>query len=268
MTPEDYLKTGHLKESLQLLQERIKKQPANSADRIFLFQLLSVMGQWERAQTQLEVLKELDERSIPMVLTYRQVIACEQYREQVFSGQREPVIFGTPQKWIALLVQALRLVAEENYEASRNLRFQAFEEAPGHGGTINGESFAWMADSDPRMGPILEAYIDGRYLWIPLERVRSILIEEPVDLRDLIWLPAHFTWRNGGESYGFLATRYPFSYQMDPQLALSRKTIWEEYPNDLMIGYGQKMWTTDQSEYALMDTRTILIASNSEQNEA
>ena len=87
MAPEDYLKAGNLKESLQLLQERIKKQPSNPADRIFLFQLLSVMGQWERAQTQLKVLKELDERSIPMVLTYRQVIACEQYREQVFSGQ-------------------------------------------------------------------------------------------------------------------------------------------------------------------------------------
>lgn len=266
MTPEDYLKAGNLKESLQLLQERIKKQPSNSADRIFLFQLLSVMGQWERAQTQLKVLKELDERSIPMVLIYRQVIACEQYREQVFLGQQEPVIFGKPKKWIALLVQALRLTAERNYEASRNLRTQAFEEAASNYGTINGESFAWIADSDPRIGPILEAYIDGRYLWIAWESIRSIVIEEPVDLRDVVWLPAHFTWINGGESYGLLPTRYPFSYQIDPQLALSRKTIWEEYPYDLCIAYGQRMWTTDQSEYALMDTRAITITPNSEQD--
>ena len=261
MTPEDCLKLGNLDESLRLLQDRIKKQSSNSQDRIFLFQLLAVMGQWDRALTQLAVVKELDDSSIAMVLMYRQVIACEKIRERVFLGQEEPMVVGEPKQWIALMIQALRLTAEEKYEASQALRMQAFEEAPSVGGTINNESFKWLADSDVRIGPILEAIIDGRYLWASLENLHSIVIEEPVDLRDVVWVPTHFTWKNGGENYGLMPARYPRSYQADPLLALSRKTVWEEFPQDLSIGYGQKMWITDQSEYPLMEARTISINS-------
>lgn len=263
MTSEDYLKLGNLDEALRLLQDRIKKQPSNPQHRIFLFQLLSVMGQWDRALTQLKVVKELDDSSIAMVLMYHQVIACEQIREQVFLGQQEPMVIGEPKQWIALMVQALWLTAEEKYEASQALRMQAFEEAPSVGGTINNEPFAWLADSDARIGPILEAIIDGRYVWTSLENLHSIVIEAPVDLRDVVWLPTHFTWKNGGENYGLMPARYPQSYQADPLLALSRKTVWQEFPYDLNIGYGQKMWITDQSEYPLMETRTIIIKSAS-----
>jgi len=46
--------------------------------------------------------------------------------------------------------------------------------------------------------------IEGRYFWVPMQRIRSVSIEKPVDLRDVVWLPAHFTWTNGGESYGVI----------------------------------------------------------------
>lgn len=257
MTPEDCLKQGNLNESLRLLQEQVKKQPSNSEHRIFLFQLLSVMGQWERALNQLKVVKELDDGAIAMVLMYRQIIPCEQYREQVFQGKKEPVIIGKPERWIALLMQSLKLIAEEKFAASQKLRSQAFEEAPAIAGVINDEPFTWLADGDERIGPIIEAFIDGRYLWTTLDNIQTITIEEPVDLRDVVWLPAHFVWNNGGESYGLVPARYPYSYQIDPILALSRKTLWQEYSHNLHIGYGQKMYITDKTEFPLMQIRSI-----------
>lgn len=261
MTPEDCLKLGNLDESLRLLQDRIKKQPSNPQDRVFLFQLLSVMGQWDRALTQLAVVKELDDSSIAMVLMYRQVIACEKIRERVFLGQEEPMVVGAPKQWIALMIQSLRLAAEEQYEHSQVLRMQAFEEAPSVGGSLNDESFEWLADSDARIGPVMEAIIDGRYIWTSWDNLQSVVIEKPVDLRDVIWLPVHFSWNNGGENYGLIPARYPRSYQMDPLLALSRKTVWQELPHGIHIGYGQKMLLTSQSEYPLMEVRTITINS-------
>ena len=33
---------------------------------------------------------------------------------------------------------------------------------------IDGKAFAWMADADMRLGPVLEAVINGRYYWVPL----------------------------------------------------------------------------------------------------
>ncbi|CAA9889681.1 putative cytoplasmic protein,SciE [Candidatus Methylobacter favarea] len=265
MTAEEYLKHGDIKAALQQLQEQVKAHPAKVEYRIFLFQLLSVMGQWDRALTQLNVAGSLDNASLAMVSMYRQVIACERFREAVFSGDGEPVVFGHPEEWVALLVQALKLTAQGQYLKSRTLRKRAFELAPGCSGTIDTQNFDWLADSDARLGPVIEVIIEGRYLWAPQQRIHSIIIETPVDLRDVIWLPAHFAWSNGGESYGLIPARYPASYQSDdPLLALSRKTEWKNCGDESFLGFGQKIWVTESADYPLMDVRTIQFNSSDE----
>jgi type VI secretion system protein ImpE len=90
-----------------------------------------------------------------------------------------------------------------------------------------------------------------------VHRLRTLDIEPPADLRDQVWMPAHFVWTNGGESYGFVPTRYPGSERAeDPALALAKRTEWQE--NDTwFLGLGQRMLTTDAAEFALMDIRQI-----------
>jgi len=269
MTAEDFLKQGDINAALQQLQEQVKKQPANVELRIFLFQLLSVLGQWDRALTQLDVSADMDHGTLAMVTMYRQVIVCERFREQVFLGNKEPTIFGKPEEWVALLIQALQLTVQGEYAKSQTLRAQAFDAASISSGIIDEQTFQWFADCDPRLGPIMEAIIEGRYLWIPFENIKTIVIDEPVDLRDVVWLPAHFTWNNGGESYGLIPSRYPLSYQHGPSLALSRKTEWLDCGADLFLGLGQKVWCTDSGEYSVMDVRSIQfnskLASDEEQ---
>lgn len=267
MTAEDYLKQGDINAALQQLQEQVKKQPANPELRVFLFQLLSVKGEWGRALTQLDVAGDLDDATLAMVTMYRQVIACERFREQVFLGNKEPVIFGKPEEWVALLIQALKLTVLGENAKSQQLRNQAFEIAPTTSGTIDEESFQWIADSDSRLGPVMEAIVEGRYLWVPFENLKTIVIEEPEDLRDVVWLPAHFTWNNGGESYGLIPSRYPLSYGHDPLLALSRKTEWQDCGNDMFLGLGQKVWATNNNEYPVMDVRSIQINSSTQSEE-
>lgn len=258
MTAEEYVKQGDLNAALQQLQAQVKAQPAKSEYRVFLFQLLSVMGQWDRALTQLNIAGELDDAALAMVAMYRQVIACERLREEVFLGRHDPVVFGQPEEWQALLLQALKLTADGQYLKSQDSRNQAFELAPAVSGHIDGTAFDWLADSDPRLGPVFEAIIEGRYFWVPIQRIRSINIEKPVDLRDVVWIPAQFTWTNGGESYGVIPARYPESYKnSDPLFSLSRKTDWQECGDGLFLGIGQKILTTESSDYALMDIRSI-----------
>ena len=71
--------------------------------------------------------------------------------------------------------------------------------------------FNWIADADSRLGPVLEAIINGRYYWVPIQQIRAINITQAADLRDLVWLPAEFTWINGGQAFGLIPTRYPGS---------------------------------------------------------
>ncbi|MEW8586643.1 MAG: tetratricopeptide repeat protein, partial [Candidatus Thiodiazotropha sp.] len=55
MDAEELLQQGQIDEALQALQQAIRKEPSNVKLRVFLFQLLCVIGAWERALSQLEV---------------------------------------------------------------------------------------------------------------------------------------------------------------------------------------------------------------------
>jgi len=252
---------------LTKVQDQVRREPANSKHRIFLFQLLAIMGQWERALTQLNVLEEMDASSLPMVQTYREALRCEMLRAEVFAGRRSPLIFGDPEPWVALLLEALRLTAEGHYQQAAPIREQAFETAPASSGMIDNQPFTWIADADSRLGPVLEAIVNGRYFWIPFQRISSIKLEAPADLRDLVWMPALFTWRNGGEAVGLIPARYPGSQTSpDPSLQLSHKTEWIEQEEDVYIGMGQRMLASDEGEYPLLDVRLLRLGEESERS--
>lgn len=261
MTPaEENVRAGRLDEALSDLQGQVRKNPADAKLRIFLFQLLAVRGDWDRALTQLKVASDLDATTVAMLKTYQETLRCEVLRAEVFAGRRTPLLFGKPAEWMAWLVEAVRLTATEKYEEARALRERAFENAPAMAGKIDDQPFAWIADADSRLGPLLEAIINGRYYWIPFSRVKELRIEKPQDLRDVVWMPASLSLANGGEVVAFIPTRYPGSQAAkDPRLVMARSTEWEERPADTFLGQGQRLWTTDQGDHALMDVRVIQI---------
>ena len=257
MQARELLRAGDARAALEQLKQEVRKAPRDVGLRAFLFQMFCVFGEWDRAVTQLVAASELDPLALPMAQAYRATIRCELLRAKVFAGARTPTVFADPEQWMSLLIEANRLLAQGRAEDAARLRDTAFEEAPSISGTIDGQPFEWIADADPRLGPMLEAMIDGKYYWLPFHRIKQLDIEAPADLRDQVWMPAHFAWPNGGESYGFIPTRYPGSDAAeDATLALSRRTEWQEN-GDWFLGLGQRMLATDAGEYALMDVRRI-----------
>lgn len=259
MYADERLKIGDIDGALHAIQEQVRKEPAQAKYRIFLFQLLVVIGQWPRALNQLQVIAELDASALAMVQTYREVLHCEQLRTEIFAGKRSPLIFGQPEEWIALLIESLNLLAQGTDSSKiQKLYARALEAAPTTSGRIDGAIFNWIMDGDNRLGPALEAIVNDRYYWIPFHRIRSIDLEKPEDLRDLVWMPAHFIWANGGETVGLIPTRYPGAEShSDTSICLARKTDWQEPVAGFYIGQGQRMLITDSAEYPLMDVRRI-----------
>ncbi len=252
------LREGNLQEALTQLRDQVRKDPSDGKHRVFLFQLFAVLGQWDRALTQLNTAAELDASTLAMAQMYREALRCEVLRSEVFAGKRSPVIFGEPPQWIGSLVEALRCTAEGKHEAAAELRGRALEDATATSGNIDGRQFEWIADADPRLGPVVEAIVDGRYFWVPVENIRRIVIEEPADLRDVVWMPVHFTWANEGETVGLIPTRYPGSENCeDSAIQLARKTEWTEVAEDVSFGLGQRLLATDQDDSPLMDVREI-----------
>src|SRR5687768_969618 len=164
---ERSVKIGDPAAALAQLQEQVRAKPADAKLRIFLFQLLCVVGQWERALNQLDVAAGLDPEALAMAKTYGDAVRCEAIRRDVFDGKKSPMIFGQPDQWLALLIESLLAAGNGEAERSQQLRSRAFEEAPASQGDIDGRPFTWIADADSRIGPVLEAVINARYYWVP-----------------------------------------------------------------------------------------------------
>jgi type VI secretion system protein ImpE len=259
------LKGGDPHAALAQLQEQVRSHPSDPGLRIFLCQLLCVLGQWERALNQLDMASKLDPSALAMAQMYGEAIRCEAVRREVFAGRKSPVIFGQPAQWLALLIESRLVAGVGDAPRSEQLRLRAFEDAPTSRGEIDGRPFEWIADADSRLGPVLEAVINGRYYWVPFDRLRRMSIEAPTDLRDFVWMPAHLEFENGGESVALIPTRYPGSEASDDGLiAMARKTVWDEVTPDAHHGLGQRLLATDSEETPLMEIRTIVITDTAD----
>ena len=258
MQAEELVKAGRPREALGALEQEVRANPASSRHRVFLF--LSVLGQWDRALTQLNVAGEMDRANEAISKIYVAALQCEALREAVFRGEHTPHVLGEPDAWLAELIEAARLDAAGGHDQAADLRAKSLEAAPTAPGSINGEPFQWVADADSRLGPVLEIVLDGRYFWVPFTAIKSLEFEPATDLRDVVWQPTSITWSNGGEAVAFVPTRYAGTTATDDEGALmARKTDWNELSEACFAGVGQRVLVTDAGEYPLLAIQTLTL---------
>lgn len=260
---EAALRAGDPRVALAKLTEAVRAKPADAKLRTFLAQLLSVLGQWERAHTQLNVVADMDKLAIPMRETMGHAIRCELLRAQVFAGKRTPVVFGQPEAWVAQLIESLKQQGEGHDQLAADLATKAFDAAPTSAGTVDGQRFEWLADADSRLGPVLEACLNGHYTWVPFKHLAKISFDKPEDLRDCVWLPAQLSFTNGGNSVALVPTRYVGSDKSEDGLInLARKTEWMPIPGaageERYAGLGQRVLASDVGDHDLMAIREIV----------
>lgn len=257
---ETLLAAGEPRAALQALQAEVRERLADPKLRVFLFQLLCVLGDWARAVKQLEVCGELDPNSLAMVAMYRGAVAAESLRASVMAGTSRPAVHGPTDDWVASLVDALAAEGGGDHAGAARLREQAFDAAPATRGTLNGEAFEWIADADTRIGPVLEAVVEGSYRWLPFTVLSKVVVEAPVDLRDLVWAPAHLTFATGDEQAALIPVRYVGTrIEDDGALLLARKTEWIEAGPEQYRGLGQRLFVTDRAEVGLLEMRELVV---------
>ncbi len=259
MTPEELVQSAQLGEAMEALKAQVRESPGDASKRFFLFQLLAIEGQWERALTQLNVAGELDANLGLFAHAGRRLLQAEAYREQVFAGGRSPMILGEPGEWMGELVQSLSHIGTGEFERAQRDREAALDAAPLCPATVDGRQVEFLADADARFGPVFEGVVDGAYYWIPMSNVARVELEAPSRLRDLMWLPATFVWRNEGVSTGFLFSRYPGTHRAeDDALRMGRGTKWTEAGGGIEFGVGQRVFICDGDDIPLFGSREII----------
>lgn len=261
------LRESSLSQHLESIQSQIRRQPADADLRAQLFQLMVVQGDWTRASEQLKLSAQFNAQAQPTAILYEQAIAAERQRERVLSGQEQPEAFGEAPAWFDDLWQALRCDAHAPQEAAQH-RARAYEAAaPGAGELVvtvdeAATAFEWISDGDSRLGPVFEFMAGGRYGWMPFSALRSARLLPPEGLCDVVWAQAELTLADGRTQYGLIPARYPalpgqLFAELPDGAKLGRMTDWFALSEDSFAGIGQKMWMTDQGEYALLDVRSL-----------
>lgn len=244
MNANELLRAGELSKAIQALSEEIRQNPLNSARRTFLFELLCFAGEWDRGEKQLNVLAQGGKNAELGALMYRAALHAERERQQFFKSK------------------AYQNPSSPTNDMTDNLQALAIQESPKTlTGTFNGRSFQDVTDADPRIGPRLEVYVAGRYLWVPFEHIASIEIAAPKRLRDLLWAPAvvlngsNFKGRDLGDV--LVPVLSPFSCEdADDAVRLGRATVWQSC-EDIDIPFGQKMLLIDGEEVPLLELRNL-----------
>jgi type VI secretion system protein ImpE len=113
-------------------------------------------------------------------------------------------------------------------------------------------------DMDNRLGPLLEVVMNGTYYWISFKNIKRAVVPEPVHLVDLVWASVELTLANGTVMSGLIPARYPGTVnEEDSDLRMARKTVWNELTSNYYSGLGQRMFSTDATEVALLDLREL-----------
>jgi len=185
------------------------------------------------------------------------LIECELKREQVLSGQKEPICFGEPSDWLAYYVKAYQQYNDNNITQANKLLQEGAELAPAISGIINDQPFQWLSDGDVRFGPSIEVMLNGGYYWLPLEYVADINFEPVEDLRDIVWRPANLILKNKGQLIAFMPVRYPIIASTTDSQLLARTCDWHEPTDNFYVGNGQRIFVTDENEYPLLNVESI-----------
>jgi type VI secretion system protein ImpE len=235
MTARELFQHGQLREAIQALGIEVRDNPTDAKRRIFLFELLAFAGEYDRAEKHLNVLASENNEAEMGAVLYFSAIHAERLRQEMFQKRDYPQTIVP-------------------------------ETAP-RKGTLNGQPFESIEDSDPRLGHRLEVFAAGAYLWIPLAHVESLEVEAPKRLRDTLWMPAIL--RTGpafdGQELGqvLVPAISPLSCKhANGNLQLGRATEWEETEDGQTVPVGQKTLDVDGEDFPFLEIRKLEFAAD------
>lgn len=247
MTEADALfRGGDLEGARAALIARVKATPGDVPTRMFLFQLLAIAGEWDKARAQLGAIAQFSPEAQMLSVAYGQAIDAERQRVISLAGLKPVPILARGGDWIEDVAAALCMLGQGDLAAAIDRRDSALDAAPNTPGTLFADgldevAFDWITDADPWFGPAIEAIVAGNWGLLPFDAIEWIKSSGASDLRDTIWFPVEIGLRSGPSVAALLPARYPGSEaSSDIRLRLGTSTNWAENGR----GVGQHLLST------------------------
>jgi type VI secretion system protein ImpE len=259
-TPQDLYQKGDLTGAIEALIQRVKARPADVNQRGLLVEMLCFAGNIERADLQLDAMVKQDPDSAVGVALLRQVLRGEQARRQYHLEGRLPTFLDAPTEHMELLLQASIALREGNLAEALDLASEAEATRQPVAGRLDDVPFDDFRDLNDMLGGVLEVLTtDGKYYWVPLERVVQITFRPPQRPRDLIWRRAELSVADGPEGEVFIPALYVAASEaeLDDQARLGRTTVWIGDETTPVRGVGQRVFLVGDQDIPIMDLQAV-----------
>ncbi len=226
MNASELFQAGRLGEAIAAATDQVKRNPTDASRRGLLAELLCFAGELEKADRQLDALGELDPQSVLGITMFRQLIRAEQARRQFFTEGRVPELLDQPGERLELHLAASIRIREGQQGEAAALLARAEELRPRSQVVSEGQAFDDIRDLDDLTASFFEVCTtNGKYYWIPMERVELIEFRPPVRPRDLLWRRVHMVVAGGPDGEVYLPALYAGTHaETEDQLRLGRST--------------------------------------------
>lgn len=260
MSADELFKAGRLREAIEAQTLEVKAHPADTAKRLFLFELLAFEGDLDRARKQIDALK-FDQPELQVaVATYRGLLDAEQQRRLLFqAGSPTPQFLADPPAHVRLRLDAVARLQAGDPTAAAELLARANADSPSVRGALNDQPGEHLRDVDDLFGTVLEVMARGSYYWVPLEQVERLTMGPPRFPRDLLWIPARLELKETAGDV-FLPALYPSSHSnADELIQLGRATDWQADENGPTLGTGLRTFLVGDDPIGILEWRELVI---------
>jgi type VI secretion system protein ImpE len=250
---------GRLNDALAASLAEVKSAPADLGRRGFLCELACFAGDLERADRQLDLLGDQDPQAALGVSLFRQLIRAEQARQQFYTEGRLPEFVAEATPVIKMHLEASILLRDGKPGEAAKLLAEAEGQRPKAGGACDGRPFTDFRDLDDLVAPVFEVLTsNGKYYWIPVERVESVEFRPPQRPRDLIWRRVHMVVRDGPDGEVYLPTLYAGTHAAaEDGLRLGRATDWTGGNGAPVRGMGQRTYLVGDEARTILELKEL-----------
>ncbi|MCI0365252.1 MAG: hypothetical protein L0Y44_02405 [Phycisphaerales bacterium] len=259
MTVKEHYKAGRLSEALASATQEVKQNPSDVTKRRLLCEMLCFAGDLDRADVQLDAIAQMDSTTALDVSLFRQLLRGEQARRQFYDEGRVPEFLDTPTANLQIRLQASIALRDGRPDEAAKLLGQAELERARIAGVCNGEPFDDFRDMDDLTASFFEVLTsNGKYYWVPFEKVDVIEFEAAQRPRDLLWRAAHLVVHGGPDGQVFVPVLYAGSHANDDELVrLGRITDWRQTAGPIVRGCGQRSFLVGDGDRSILELTKI-----------
>ena len=248
---------ARLDDAIASLTTELRQKPADVDLRYNMAGLLGFAGEFDRALTHLDFIAGERPELATAVAMYVSSVHAEEERRRIYASSHSP---GTDKQNEDLVRRRVQLRTQlRNGDAAAAAKSMADIAAePVTAASLDGAAPVRFVDTDEGTGAVLEIFVGGRCLWVPTGNLRSLELQKPRGLLDLLWAQCAIETTTGTRYSAHVPVLYAgTAARTNPRVRCGLETEWQDEHGAAFRGYGARVFHAGDREVGILELRKV-----------